>query len=172
MAWCKAFAPIDESPPWRPDPHAPSRRAHARTQAARRFAQTISARAHTNPGQLPCHPPLARTSSLPARPNPTAGRRRRTSRRSRHVRTRRPDTQENEPDRLPTRKYTNDFLPRTSEPEPPPNATPRDEPGAAPRPPCPSMLQDLAQEQLGAVGLGVGELLLRAWPSRPPRPCP
>ena len=57
MAWCKAFDPIDESPPWRPDPHASSRRAHVRTRAARGrsafFARTISTRAQTNPGQRP-----------------------------------------------------------------------------------------------------------------------
>ena len=57
MAFCKAFDPIDESPPWRPDPHPSCRRTHARTRATpvrpALFAQTISARAHPNPAQRP-----------------------------------------------------------------------------------------------------------------------
>ena len=75
MTWCKAFGPIDERSPCRPDPHAASRRAHGRTRAARGRSGFLHERfppAHTRTQPPAAHRLSARTNSLPARPNPSA----------------------------------------------------------------------------------------------------
>jgi len=110
MTWCKAFYPTDESPPWRPDPHASSRRAHAQTQAAPGrsafSARTITpAPPRTRPGHhVACSD--ERTCPVHARTRP------------RHPCARSPSPVTNEPTDPPrpiepnrpiTRKRTNDF---------------------------------------------------------------
>lgn len=146
MACCEAFDPIEESPPWRPDPHASSRRAHARTRTApgrpALSAPTISPRAHSNPARRQRIAFFARTNSILARPNPSASRQRPkcTNEPPPHIRIQTPAVcARSNP--FPARP--NPRPPRTS---PPPSPSPLRPPSAAPAtktPRCPSALATL-----------------------------
>ena len=90
MAWCKAFAPIDASPPCRPDPPPSARRAHARSRATpgRSSFRTNDFNPRTfEPSATAAYQSSVQTNPPLARPNPRSSRQRLTARTPGHERT-------------------------------------------------------------------------------------
>ena len=125
MAWCKAFVPIAGSPPYRPDPHASSRRAHTRTRAVPDRPAFLHKRfppAHTRTRPSHCKPHFCTNEFDPCTPEPDH-------------RPRRPK-RTNEPTFCPSQPKAPAHVTPSQPLAPPPSAAPQPRPLPSVRPRC------------------------------------